>query len=77
MRDETKRRRRLTRATPVGDWLRTAAVKGRFAGFWRAARPLSVWLDTNVGRQLPGAEPDKPGALAPDAHRVAGCGHGR
>jgi hypothetical protein len=63
MRDETRRRRRLARATLVDDWLRTAAVEGRIAGFWRGARPLSVWLDTNVGRQPPGAEPGKPGAL--------------
>jgi hypothetical protein len=68
MRDETRRRRRLARATPVEDWLRTAAVKDRIAGFLRAARPLSVWLDTNVGRQPPEAEPGKPGVLALDAH---------
>jgi hypothetical protein len=31
------------------NWLRTAAVKNRIAGFRRAARPLIAWLDTNVG----------------------------
>jgi hypothetical protein len=31
-----------------------AAVNDRTAGFLRAARPLSMWLDTNVGRQPPG-----------------------
>ncbi len=32
----------------------SADVKGRIAGFLRAARPLSVWLDTNMGHQPPG-----------------------
>jgi hypothetical protein len=41
----------------VEDWLRTAAVKDQIAGLLRAARPLSVLLDTNVGRQPAGAEP--------------------
>ena len=44
------------RISPVDDWLRTAAVEGRIAGFWLGARPLSVWLDTNVGRPPPWAE---------------------
>jgi len=52
------------------------AVKDRIAGFLPAALPLSVWLGTNMRRQPPGAEPGKPGALAPDARRVAGCGRG-
>jgi hypothetical protein len=30
----------------VEDWLRTAAIKDRVAGFLRVARLLSVWLDT-------------------------------
>ena len=32
----------------------SAAVKDRIAGLLRAARPFSVWLDINVGRQPPG-----------------------
>jgi uncharacterized protein (TIGR02453 family) len=34
---------------PVEDWLRTGAVKDRIAGFLRATRPLSAWLEENVG----------------------------
>jgi hypothetical protein len=41
-----RQRHRLARATPVEDRLRTAAVEARMAGFLRAARPLSMWLDT-------------------------------
>ncbi len=37
------------RQWPVGAWLGTAAAKERLAGFLRAARPLSDWLDAHVG----------------------------
>ena len=29
-------------------WLETAAVRDQVAGFLRATRPLSAWLDTNA-----------------------------
>src|SRR5436190_1705598 len=32
---------------PPEPWLETAEAKDRIAGFLRAARPLSEWLDTN------------------------------
>jgi hypothetical protein len=51
MSDETRRGRRLARATPVEDWLRSAAVKGRIAGFWRAVGPLCVWLKKDLQRR--------------------------
>jgi uncharacterized protein (DUF2461 family) len=34
---------------PVESWLETAAARDRVTGFLRATRPLSAWLDTNVG----------------------------
>ena len=34
---------------PVETWLETAAARDRVAGFWRATRPLSTWLQENVG----------------------------
>jgi uncharacterized protein (TIGR02453 family) len=34
---------------PVESWLETAAACDRVAGFLRATRPLSAWLDANVG----------------------------
>lgn len=35
---------------PVEPWLETAATKDRIADFLRATRPLTAWLDANVGR---------------------------
>jgi uncharacterized protein (TIGR02453 family) len=35
---------------PVEIWLETAAARDRVTGFLRTTRPLSVWLDANVGR---------------------------
>ena len=40
---------------PVADWLETAAARDRVAGFLRATRPLSAWLDTNVGPSATGS----------------------
>jgi uncharacterized protein (TIGR02453 family) len=34
---------------PVERWLETAAARDRVAGFLRATRPLSTWLQENVG----------------------------
>jgi uncharacterized protein (TIGR02453 family) len=34
---------------PVEGWLETAAARDRLAGFLRATRPLSAWLEANVG----------------------------
>jgi uncharacterized protein (TIGR02453 family) len=34
---------------PVEGWLETAAARDRLTGFLRTTRPLSEWLDTNVG----------------------------
>jgi uncharacterized protein (TIGR02453 family) len=34
---------------PVEGWLETSAARDRVAGFLRTTRPLSTWLDTNVG----------------------------
>jgi len=34
---------------PAAAWMGTAAAKDRVAGFFRASRPLSDWLDTHVG----------------------------
>ena len=34
---------------PPEPWLETAEAKDRIAGFLRAARPLSEWLDAHVG----------------------------
>jgi uncharacterized protein (TIGR02453 family) len=34
---------------PAEAWLETAAARDRVAGFLRATRPLSAWLDANVG----------------------------
>jgi uncharacterized protein (TIGR02453 family) len=34
---------------PVEPWLETASARDRVAGFLRATRPLSSWLDTYVG----------------------------
>jgi uncharacterized protein (TIGR02453 family) len=34
---------------PVAGWLETRAALDRVAGFLRASRPLSAWLDANVG----------------------------
>jgi uncharacterized protein (TIGR02453 family) len=34
---------------PVAEWLETAAARDRVTGFLQATRPLSAWLDTNVG----------------------------
>ena len=34
---------------PVGSWLETGAARDQVAGFLRTTRPLSAWLDTNVG----------------------------
>jgi uncharacterized protein (TIGR02453 family) len=35
---------------PVEPWLETPAAKDRIVGFLTATRPLSNWLDLNVGR---------------------------
>jgi uncharacterized protein (TIGR02453 family) len=35
---------------PVETWLETPAARDRVTGFLRTTRPLSVWLDANVGR---------------------------
>jgi hypothetical protein len=52
-------------------------VKDRIAGFLRPpGRSARGWTST-LFRQPPRAEPGKPGALAPDAHRVAACGQSR
>ena len=40
---------------PVADWLETAAARDRLTGFLRATRPLSAWLDTNVGPSATGS----------------------
>jgi uncharacterized protein (TIGR02453 family) len=37
------------REWPPEPWLETAEAKDRIAGFLRAARPLSGWLDAHVG----------------------------
>jgi uncharacterized protein (TIGR02453 family) len=37
------------REWPPEPWLETAEAKDRIAGFLRAARPLSDWLDAHVG----------------------------
>jgi uncharacterized protein (TIGR02453 family) len=37
------------REWPPEPWLETAEAKDRIAGFLRAARPLSEWLDAHVG----------------------------
>jgi uncharacterized protein (TIGR02453 family) len=34
---------------PAEPWLETAAAKDRIVGFLRATRPLSTWLEENVG----------------------------
>jgi uncharacterized protein (TIGR02453 family) len=40
---------------PVESWLETAAACDRVTGFLRATRPLSAWLDTNVGPSATGS----------------------
>jgi uncharacterized protein (TIGR02453 family) len=40
---------------PVESWLETAAAGDRVTGFLRATRPLSAWLDTNVGPSVTGS----------------------
>ena len=40
---------------PVAAWLETAAARDRVTGFLRATRPLSAWLDTNVGPSATGS----------------------
>jgi uncharacterized protein (TIGR02453 family) len=40
---------------PVESWLETAAARDRVTGFLRATRPLSTWLDTNVGPSATGS----------------------
>jgi uncharacterized protein (TIGR02453 family) len=40
---------------PVAEWLETAAARDRVTGFLRATRPLSAWLDTNVGPSATGS----------------------
>jgi uncharacterized protein (TIGR02453 family) len=40
---------------PVAAWLETAAARDRLTGFLRATRPLSAWLDTNVGPSATGS----------------------
>ena len=40
---------------PVESWLETAAARDRVTGFLRATRPLSAWLDTNVGPSATGS----------------------
>jgi uncharacterized protein (TIGR02453 family) len=37
------------REWPVEPWLETPEAKDRIAGFLRATRPLSTWLEANVG----------------------------
>jgi uncharacterized protein (TIGR02453 family) len=39
---------------PVEPWLETAAAKDRVAGFLRATRPLTTWLEANVGPSVTG-----------------------
>jgi hypothetical protein len=70
-------RRRPARIPLAEDWLRTAAVKDRIAGFLRAARPLSAWLDTNVGPSGTRSRAGYAGRSRPDEHRVAAYGQGR
>jgi len=57
--------RRPARIPPAEDWLRTAAVKDRIAGFLRAARPLGAWLEQNVGRSATGGQGRVSRALSP------------
>jgi uncharacterized protein (TIGR02453 family) len=40
---------------PVESWLETAAAGDRVTGFLRVTRPLSAWLDTNVGPSATGS----------------------
>ncbi len=40
---------------PVESWLETAAARDRVAGFLRATRPLSAWLETHVGPSTAGS----------------------
>ena len=62
-------RLQVTRSWPVGPWLATAEPLDRVRDAWRAAAPLTGWLDAHVGPPAPVA-PRPRRALAPDPDPV-------
>ena len=62
---------------PVEGWLETAAARDQVAGFLRATRPLSAWLDTNASPSATEGKAWKAGHSRPVRNCVAACGQGR